>query len=128
MADNQEIPMWMKVFTGVVLFAITIGTAVGGVAWAMSRDNTSQSYVVDSLLKTDIRHDKLIAENTQHINFVEDEVDDLDKERIKLEGKIDVFIKGQEATTKELTEVKDEFREFAKYLRQFDYDKKKESE
>ena len=126
MADNQEVPMWVKLFIGVVLFAVTIGTTVGGVAWAMSKDSTSQSYVVESLLKTDVRHDQLIASNTQSIAFVADEVNDLDKERIKLEGKIDVFIKGQEATVKEMTELKNDFKSFADYLRKFDYDKKKE--
>lgn len=124
MADNQDIPMWIKVVTGVILFAI----AIGGVAWSAGGDNTAHSYIVDSLLKTDIRHDALISKNAEDISIGKEERVKEKIERIKLDGKIDVFIKGQEATVKEMTELKTEFKSFTDYLRQFDYDKKKELE
>jgi hypothetical protein len=125
---REDVPMWVKVAIGVVLFALTIGTTVGGLALALGKDSATHDYVVDSLLKTDIRHDKLILQNTENITSVEKTQHKADIARIKLEGKIDLFVAGQKATTKEITEMKDEFKDFTEYLMQFNYDKKKDTE
>ena len=126
--EKQDIPTWVKVAIAVVVFAITIGTTAGGIAWAMSRDSTSHDYVVDSLLKTDLRHDQLILQNTENITLVEKNQHKAEIARTELKGTMNVFIAGQQATTKELTELKAEFTDLAKYLKQFDYDKKKEAD
>lgn len=126
--SKEDVPTWVKVAIAVVLFAISIGTTAGGIAWAIGRDSTSHDYVVDSLLKTDIRHGVLISQNSKDIASNKEGLHDSELARTKLEGKIDVFIVGQQATTKELTEMKNEFTEFKDYLMQFDYDKKKEIE
>jgi hypothetical protein len=124
---TEDVPTWAKVAIAVVLFAITISTTAGGIAWAMGKNSTSHDYVVDSLLKTDIRHDRLISDNAKDISDVKEGQHEAEVARTKLEGKMDVFVSGQQATTKELTELKDVVTDLSDYLKLFNYDKKKET-
>ena len=125
---SEDIPTWVKVAMAVVLFAIAIGSTVGGVAWAMSRDSATHSYVVESLLKTDQRHDNEISANKKEIASTKDKQHKEELARTRLEGKIDLSIASQQATTQQVTEIKNEFKDFTKYLKQFNYEKKKEVE
>jgi len=118
---TEDVPTWVKVSIGVALFAVTIGTTVGGVAWAMSRESTAHGYVVDSLLKTDQRHDEQITKNSQGIARVVNKQHEEEVARAKMQGKVDNI-------ETDVSEIKKDFREFTSYLMQFDYDKKKETE
>lgn len=124
---SEDVPTWAKVAIGVVLFAITIGTTVGGVAWAISKDSATHSYTVESLLKTDERHDKLISKNADNITVMKEKQHLEELARTKLEGKIDRSLDAQKATTTQLIEIKKEFKDLSDYLMQFNYDKKKEA-
>ena len=125
---KEDIPTWVRVAIAVVLFAFAVGTTVGGITWAMSKDSTSHDFVVESLLKTDQRHDKLISQNADDISSVKEEQHKSELARTRLEGKIDVSIVSQQATTRELTEIRKDFKELTKFLMQFDYDKEKDTE
>lgn len=129
---KEDIPTWVKVATGVVLFAVAIGTTVGGVAWAMGRDRTTHDFVVESLIKTDQRHDQEIANLDREVVSIAKKQHQEELSRTRLEGKIDVSITNQQATTREIaelkTELKKEFTSLAKFLKQFDYDKEKDTD
>jgi hypothetical protein len=115
--QEQSIPIWIRVVTGVLLFAIT----VGGVSWAASRGSTTHTFIVESLLKTDLRHDKEISKNAEGIVDVKSEQHRAELARKDTDNKLDFVING-------MSDIEEKQDKFIEYLMQYDYDKKREAE
>jgi hypothetical protein len=98
MADERDVPMWIKLFIGVVLFSI----AIWGVAWAAGSGNSATASVLDS-------HEKRIFST-------EGRVEKLDE---KVTGMREMYIE-QKATQKSLlsgqTEMKSHIAEQNKLM------------
>jgi len=125
---KEDIPTWIKVASGVLLFAITIGSTAGGLAWAAGRDSTAKDYIVESLIKTDQRHDNEIGENNKSVDVLREQLHKTALARARLEGKIDLSLANDQATVRELVDIQKQFKDLSEYLMKFNYDKLKESE
>ena len=125
---KEDIPTWIKVASGVLLFAVTIGSTVGALAWAVGKDSTAKNYIVDSLIKTDQRHDREIGETKNEVAILREQHHKSELARTRLEGKIDLSLANDQAAVRELVDIKKQFKDFSEYLMKFNYDKVKDSE
>ena len=118
---KEDIPIWVKVSTGVVLFAIAIGTTVGGVAWALSKDSTIHDSIVAS-------HESRITANSNDIKKVEANQHLAELARTKMDGKLDLMVQAQRAMDQKQEKMNVKQDKFIEFLMKFDYDKEKDTD
>lgn len=118
---NEDVSTWIKVVIGVVGFAILVGSTVGGVAWALSKDSTIHDSIVAS-------HESRITANSSDIKKVEINQHLAELARTKMDGKLDLMVQAQLAMDRKQENMNQKQDKFIEYLMQYDYDKKKDTE
>lgn len=93
MADNQDIPMWMRAVIGVVVFGIT----VGGVTWAASQGSANHSFIVES-------HEKRITKVESEVDDLDGRLDNTEKMQIGIIKDQAAILRGQQKTEDKLDE------------------------
>ena len=131
MAKEEQTTVGLNKST-MALVAVVLTVLAASAFWkdrggSEAKAEATHNYVIESVIKTNERQDELISGNAKDITAIEKGQHVAEVARTKLEGKMDVFSSEQQATTVQMTEFKNEFKDMAKYLKQFNYDNKKDT-